>query len=328
MKKFFNIAIFALLTVLLQTGCGPSYPKDIVDEALIQMCREEYDTDIKVRIIDSTVGIYLPVRGLLDATLNISEEAAETINDVMLSASRVTLSTDAPLDFYILIAQDPLLPEIEVVLIRYVGDLKMLHYSGISRGEFGKRMIIDMKLTPQAQKEKVLRDIFTRLNIDDPEDLIREYLKIGEVVSIGDIGYWNNTFFMKDIGMGEFLGMQIADRVKAKFAREMVFEKPLKLNSINGEYLEEGGKAFFRVSFDIIPSENPAGLVSGEDFDKVYSAALDEAAAVTHGYKFNDFWNVEIVNISDDQVLFAAKDELEEYRQKRMELDDFRRWYK
>lgn len=328
MKRSFGIAIFAVLAVLLQSGCGPSYPKEIVDEALIRMCREEYKTDVKVKIVGNTVGIYLPISGLLEATLNISEKAADKINDVMLSASRVALSTNAPLDFYILIAQDPLLPEIEVVLIRYVGDLKMLHYSGISRGEFGKRMIIDMKLTPQAQKEKVLRDIFSRLNIDEPDDLIREYLKIGDVVSIGDIGYWNNTFFMKDIGMGEFLGLQIADRIKAKFAKEIVFEGSLKLNSINGEYLEEGGKAFFRVSFDIVPSENPAGLVSGGDFDKIYAAALDEAAAVTHGYKFNDFWNIEILNISDDQVLFAAKDELEEYRTKKMELDDFRRWYR
>ena len=153
----------AALIVLLQAGCGPTYPKAVLDKAIVQLCREEYNVEVKVEITGNTVGVYIPIENLFDPTLNISKEAAKKINDVILSVSRVALSTDAEVNFYIVIAQDPILPEIEVVLIRYVRDLKMLHFDQISRGEFVKRMVIGIKLTPQAQKEKVLRSVFSRL---------------------------------------------------------------------------------------------------------------------------------------------------------------------
>lgn len=317
-----------ILYALSQSACGPTYPKEIVDKAIVQLCREEYNIDVKVKIVGNAVGVYIPIQGLFDATLNISKEAAEKINDVLLSVSRVTLSTDAPLDFYIVVAQDSILPEIEVVLIRYIKDIKLLHYEQISRGEFTKRMIIDIKLTPQAQKEKVLRDIFTRLNMGKEADmLIAEYLKTGEVTSIGDIGYWQNTFYIKEIGMGEFLGLQIADRVKAKFIAPPLREK-FKLNLIKGEYLKEGGKDFFRFSFDIASLDKSVPFVSQEDIDIIYKEMLDSASNVLYGYKFNEFWNIEIVNTATKQVLFATYDELEEFRKKKIGLEELRRWYR
>lgn len=322
------LTAFTILYALSQTGCAPTYPKEIVDKAVIQLCREEYDIEVKVKIMGNTLGVYLPIEGLFNATLNISREAAERINDVLLSVSRVTLSTDAPLDFYIVIAQEPLLPEIEVVLIRYVRDIKMLHYGRISRGEFGKRMIIDIKLTPQAQKEKVLRDIFSRLNAEDADNLIEEYLKNSEVTGIGDIGYWNDTFFMKEIHMGEFLSLQIADRLKAEFVTTSSLRESLNLNLIRGEFLEEGGKSFFRFSFDIVPANTLAPFMGEEDLSAIYDMILNIAVNVLHGYKFEDFWNIEIVNSNNNQVLFATFDELEEFRKKTIKKEEFRRWYR
>jgi len=323
-----NLMIFVALFALSQTGCGPTYPKEILDEAIIQLCREEYNVDVKVKITGATVGVYIPIQGLFDKTLSISQEAADKINDVMVSTSRVTLSSDAPMNFYIVVAQDPMLPEIEVVLIRYIRDIKMLHYSQISRGEFSKRMIIDIKLTPQAQKEKVLRDIFGRLNIEEAEDLIEEYLKTSEAASIGDIGYWNDTFYTKDIYMGEFLALQTADRIKTRLTAEPLFREAVKLNLIKGELLEEGGKFFFRFSFNISSIDEKALFIDNETLDNVYGAMLEEAALVLHGYKFRDFWNIEIVDAVNNQVLFASSDELEAYRRNKMKLEEFRRWYR
>ncbi|MBL7068898.1 MAG: hypothetical protein ISS34_03495 [Candidatus Omnitrophica bacterium] len=322
------LALFVALFALSQTGCGPTYPKEILDKAIIQLCREEYNVEVKVKIIGSTIGVYIPLEGLFDATLNISRKAADKINDVMLSTSRVALSSDAPMNFYIVVAQDPLLPEIEVVLVRYIRDIKMLHYTQISRGEFSKRMMIDIKLTPQAQKEKVLRDIFGRLNIEEADDLIEEYLKTSEVTSIGDIGYWNDTFYMKDIYMGEFLALQTADRIKRKLATTPSLREDFKLNLIKGEFLEEGGKFFFRFSFNVSPLDQEALFINNEALDNVYDAILEEAALVLHGYKFNDFWNIEIVDVVSNQVLFATSDELEAHRKKKMKLEEFRRWYR
>ncbi len=310
------LAGLLLIFALSQAGCGPTYPKEIVDEAIMQLCREEYSLDVKVEIVGRTIGVYIPIEGLFSTTLNPSEEAQDKINDVLLSVTRVALSTDAPLDFYIVITQDALLPEIEVVLIRYIKDVKLFYYGQISRGDFFKRMIVDIKLTPQAQKEKVLRKVFERLNIMEADELISEYLSTSEVTTIGDIGYWNNTFFIKDIDMGEFLGLQIAERVKLEFVTSASLEEDFRLNLIEGKFLEEGGKRFFRFTFD----------VEGGESDEIFGTILDEAAGVLHGYKFEDFWNIEIIDARNNEVLFAAPDELEEFRKKKMKLEEFRRW--
>jgi len=317
-----------ILCVLLQAGCAPTYPKEIVDEAIVQLCREEYSVDVKVKVLGKTIGVYIPLEGLFDQTLNISQEAADKINNVILSVSRVTLSTDAPIDFYIVIAQDPMLPEIEVVVVRYVADIKMLHYSQISRGEFAKRMIIEVKLTPQAQRERVLRDIFGRLNIEQTDELVAEYLATSEVASIGDMGYWNDNFYIKEIEKEEFLALQMAERSKARLVTDPSFIEKVKLEAINGEFLKEGGKAFFRITFSVSASEATGLFIEDDKIDKVFEVALGEAADVLHGYKFKDFWNIEIVDSNTGQLLFATGEELEEFRKKKIQLEELRRWYR
>lgn len=320
--------ILSILCVLSQPGCGPTYPKEFVDEAVMQLCREEYKTEVKVEIAGNSIGVYIPIEDLFAATLSISEKAAKKINDVILSVSRVTLSTDAAINFYIVIAQDPKFPEIEVVLIRYVKDLKMLHYSQISRGEFSKRMLVDIKLTPQIQKEKVLREVFGRLKIEGADELVEEYLRETEVTTIGDIGYWNNTFYIKDINLSEFLALQIADRTKAQFLSVPDLRENLRLNSIKGEFLHEGGKTFFNFSFDITPIDTLDLYVSEDARDNMFSIMVKAAADTLHGYKFKDYWNIEVKSINDNQVLFATQEELEGFRKNKVRLEDLRRWYK
>jgi hypothetical protein len=298
----------------------------MVDKAIIQLCREEYNVEVNVEIIGDTVGVYLPIEGLFDMTLNISKEAANNINDVILSVSRVTLSSDADLAFYIVIAQDPLLPEIEVVLIRYLRDLRMLHYEQISRGEFAKRMIVSIKVTPQAQKAQVLKDVLGRLEIDDAEAIIAEYLDASTVTSIEEIGYWNDIFYMKDIDMGEFLALQIAERAKGRFLTSPELMRAAKIKAIDGEYLNESGKQFFRFSYELIPA-GPERLFADEGAsDGMAGLMLDEAAKVAHGYRFNDFWNVEIRDSASGETLFATAEELEEYRKKKLKKEELRRW--
>ncbi len=333
LKRKLTSSIFtvvAVFCVLSQTGCGPTYPSELLDDAIIQLCREEYKVEVNVKIIGNTIGVYIPIENLFDPTLNISKEAAKNINDVILSVSRVTLSTDAEINFYIVIAQDPILPEIEVVLIRYVNDLKMLHFDQISRGEFIKRLVIGIKLTPQAQKEKVLRNVFSRLNIKDADKLIAEYLETSRVTSIGDIGYWQNTFYTKDIQMGEFLALQVSDRVKSGFIAVPELKEGFKLNLIKGEFLKEGGKDFFRFSFNVTPAKDRV-LSSGEYCDAdsmVCDIVLKEVADVMHGYKFSDFWNIEIINTKDNKIVFAVEEELESFRKKKIKKEELRQWYR
>jgi hypothetical protein len=204
----------------------------------------------------------------------------------------------------------------------------MLHYDQISRGEFIKRMIVAVKLTPQAQKEKVLRNIFSRLNIAEEDQLINEYLETSEVTSIGDIGYWQDTFYIKDINMGEFLAMQIADRTKVAFGAVEELKENFKLTTSSGEFLSESGKEFFRFSFQVEPLEELGITGLSEAEDNMYDIVLKEASDVFNGYKFYDFWNIEIMNLSDKMVMFATADELKDFKKKKIKREGLRQWYR
>ena len=174
--------LFLLVTGywLLVTGlsaCGPTYPKERIKESITDLCKREYKIDVKVTTVGKTIGIYLPLPNLIDFTFAITKDASEKINDVLLSVTRVAISTDAQHDFYCVIAHDVRMPEIQIVIIKSVDDVKRFLLQDISRGEYGKRMIIDMRVNPQSEKEKAIRDVLGKMKLDEKgtEDVMDDF---------------------------------------------------------------------------------------------------------------------------------------------------------
>ena len=320
-----TLAVLVGLTVLLQTGCGgPTYPKAILDEAVVQLCREEYGIEVKAELAgDTTIAVYLPIENLLDPSLSISEEARDKINDVTLSVSRVTLSSDAPIKFHIVIAQDPSFPEIEGVIIRYLKDIKQLYYGQISRGEFAKRALGEMKITPQAQKEKVLKNIFEQLNIGESEELMEEFLD-KDVSAIGDIGYWNDKFFIKEITLEEFLAVQVAERTKRELMIDPELKDKFKVNALKGLFVTRPTKKGFEFDLDISGPGEELAFASEEETGILFKLLLDEAAHVLRGYKFEDYEFISITDKASRERIVLTKTELEEFRKKRITIGDLR----
>jgi len=58
----FNLFI---LSNLILSGCTsstqPTYPKESIDQAIQDICKKEYKTDVKVKLVGSTLWIYLPI---------------------------------------------------------------------------------------------------------------------------------------------------------------------------------------------------------------------------------------------------------------------------
>jgi len=196
----------------------PTYPKERFKESVIKLCKKEYKIDVKVETIGKTIAIYLPLQDLLDFNFAISKKASEQINDVILSVSRAALSTDANYDFYCIIAHDIKIPEIQIVIIKSVIDVKRFMLNDISRGEYSKRMLVDIRLNPQAQKERAVKEIFEKMTLDKKwqEDVMDDFFR-SEPTGLGDIGYWNEKFYVKDISFSEFLAEEIANRIKMEF---------------------------------------------------------------------------------------------------------------
>ena len=311
------------MTMLLTTGCGEvTYPKETLKETIIKLCAEEYKMDVDVNITGKTLAIYLPLADLFSLTLSLSEGAEEKIQDVLLSASRVALSTDAEIEFYCIIAQDIRIPEIQLVVIKYVDDVKRAFYHDISRGEYFKRTIIDMNENPQARKEKAIMDVFAKMEVE--EDLQKKILEDffrSPPASLEGIGYWDGKFYIKDITLEEFLAQQIANRIKMKFAEEDALKK-YALRMITGRFTTEGKVKIFLITF------NAESLLFVLDRDikkpmekEIFSNTLEIAGDVLYGYKFKDFELVDIIEKNTNARVLVSKDDMYMLKRGKLTID-------
>ena len=165
--RFYILAVFGLWSLVFGlNGCGPTYPKESIKDSVVNICKKEYNADVKVEVSGKTMAIYLPLTDLMDYSFNLTKSASEKINNVIFTAARIALSTDAKIDFYCVIAHDVKMPELQIIIIKNVDDVKRLFATDISRGEYMKRMLIDLRWSPQAKKEQVVKEIFNKMNLD------------------------------------------------------------------------------------------------------------------------------------------------------------------
>lgn len=314
------IAVLFLMAGL--NGCCPTYPKEKFTDSIIRICKNEYKADVKAETVGKTIAIYLPLENLLDFTFAITKSASEKINDVILSVSRVALSSDAKFDFYCVIAHDVRIPEIQIVIIKSVDDVKRFLLNDISRDEYSKRMLIDIRLSPQAQKERSIKEVFEKMTLDKKwQDQVMNDFFRSEPTVLGDIGYWGGRFYIKDISKQEFLSEQIASRVRMDFREDKKLFENFLVKSVKGTYVAKEGKKYFRIeglidprSFRTIDREAVA--------ESLFASTVNIAAKVLRGYRFEDYEFLEVINQADSKVLRVTKDDLEAYRKKNINFED------
>lgn len=129
------------LALLACAGCSATYPTGTVIETVRDMCEREYGVAVDVTTDDKTVIASIPVEKLLQSDLSLSDRALDKIEDVMLTVSRVTLSSEFPYDFFVVDARDAE-TGVRVRFIRYVKDIRRLLTDDISRSDYFQRMLI------------------------------------------------------------------------------------------------------------------------------------------------------------------------------------------
>jgi hypothetical protein len=314
------LALFASVSL---SGCGETYPKEKVNESVVKICKDEYNIDVKVESVGKTMAIYLPLEDLMDFTFSINKDASEKINDVILSVARVVLSTDADYNYYCVIAHDVRIPEIQIVIIKSVEDVKRLLLNDISRGEYSKRVLIDLRLNPQSQKERSVRDVFSKMSLDEKwqEQMMNDFFR-AEPTGLGDIGYWGGKFYIKDVTKPEFLAEQMASRIKMDFKEEKALADAFTLKAAKGSYVAspEGNK-YFKLEVLAEPKWFKDTTMS-EASDKLFRAVLEIAGVVAHSYGFDDFGYVEIVDQAGVKTIRVPKDDLEKLRTRKVKYED------
>jgi len=152
---------FMLGLALLGSGCKSTYSSGSVNQAISDICQKEYGVQVGVHAEDNTVDVYLPATNVLKSDMTFSDHVLDKIEHVMLTATRVTLSSEMKYDFFVLTTRD-LRTGVEVSFVRYIKDIRRLITDDISRTDFFQRMLIDVKrvdpATPYSFKAYRLQD--------------------------------------------------------------------------------------------------------------------------------------------------------------------------
>lgn len=312
-----------ILVFVMLSGCAPTYPKERVKESIIQLCKKEYGLDVKVVTKGKTIAIYLPMHDLIDFNFSVTPSAWDKLNNVILSATRVALSTDAKYDFYCIITNDIRIPEIQIIIIKYIDDAKRVWLGDISRGEFGKRIVFDRRLSPQSQKERSIKDVLSKMAVDkkQQDEIMNDFFR-SEPTALSDIGYWNGHFYVKDITMPEFLAEQIAIRTTFAFKDDKYLSENLTLKSSKGALITRKGQRVIKL--DVLAEKRVFGLEEDKEVSrKIFSAVFGVAAQVLRSYDFKDFDLVEATDQANNMTIRMTKEELEAFRKNKVKIEEF-----
>lgn len=279
-----RIAFYCMLFLSLWgTGCGPTYPKITLSESLIRLCKEEYNVDVSVQIAGKTLGVYVPLEKLFDSTLRLSPDVGSQLDGVILATSRVVLSTDDPPDFYVVVAQDKRIPGVELRLVRYVQDIRRLNYGDLSRNEYTKRMIFEFGL------------------------------------GLGIFSGEEQAFHLEEIKLEQFLAVQMAQRMKAKFDEEKELQGGLEIKSVRGEFIPSR----FVITLEAQEfATTPWEIEETTDEKRVLASALEVVLEVLKGYRFDAFDGVELKTPFLNHTFVLSREILELYRHGKVDLSE------
>ena len=318
-KRNILIILSAALAILTAACSNVTYPKEKLNECIKDLCKNEYNINVEVSSVGKTVGIYLPIPVLFDATLNMTEEAQEKIQNVLLSSRRIALSTDAETEFYCIIAQDVRFPEVQLIIIKYFDDVKRASLSYISRGEYFKRTIIDMNTNPQAKKEQAIKDVFKKVKVEDgwQEKVLDDFFR-SPPATLEDIGYWQGKFYLKDITFEEFMAQQMVRRIRLRFREEKDLKKYI-IKSIKGVFEDQEELAFFSIGMKIenlLFTFDKIGRKPMEE--EIFKGAFQEVADTIYAYKYEDFDFIKITEENFKTELVVSKEDIYLFKKKKL----------
>ena len=151
-----NLFLIGLFVSFVCSGCAPTYPKDKLAQTLINVCKKEYDVEIQAKLVGKTIVVFIPLDELFDLKLDILPEAVEKIEDVILTTSRALFSTDAEVDFYMIIAADVKTTAAEVFLVRYMDDVYKFMHGWINREDYSGRILWQINFDQKLLKNSFL----------------------------------------------------------------------------------------------------------------------------------------------------------------------------
>lgn len=289
--RFFSLSLllassFYLLAVL--AGCGPkyTYPADSVSKSIEKICHDQNKLDVQAKVEGKTIGAVYYVDDILDEKGQIPKDVHEKMGKIMQAVSRVSLSTDLPVDFCVVNIRDRKSGN-ELVITRSVDDTRRAQSEAIG------------------VTESINRTLFGQGKYPLPSDTERK-VGVDDLLSTDSL-----KFDLKEVKLETFLADQIAQRVRFGFAKESEpqDETSQALVLVDGNFVRTSSMKSFRFSVLSLKTSEP-----GELMKQVFKTVSD----VISGYKFKDYDKVEILDYVNRQKLDVPKQALEDFAAKKI----------
>ena len=148
---------------------------------IVQVSRDKYHLAVSTRVIGATMYASAQIPGFVGRLVaggNFARQDSDTIGDVLVTTTQISLSADPPIRFYVLRLVDPEASGAELRYVTYLEDIRRLYGNALSEMEFFDRRIQELKANP------------TEAVMTDP-------------------------WMEREVAFGEFLAVQLALRVKA-----------------------------------------------------------------------------------------------------------------
>lgn len=179
--------------LIVSSSCGrATYPKEKVAAGIKEICEKEYNVqNVEVKFNGETIGVFLPLKKLFTSDIKKallsgnaanfqslfepSPEAMEQVEDVFFAISRVLLSSDEEIEFYVLEATDVESTGLQLVLSGYVPDVRRVRLWDISRSEYRKRVLHELKHNRAVIWHKTIRQMFQKAPTSNAKELTELY---------------------------------------------------------------------------------------------------------------------------------------------------------
>ncbi|MBI2915675.1 MAG: hypothetical protein HYY07_02310, partial [Elusimicrobia bacterium] len=107
-----------------------------------KLFRKELNTDVETELAGKTLYVSFTVENLVSKNFELPKEVLQKLEDAMLSITRISLSTDAEIEFTVIEARDPKWG-VQTNIIRKMRDLKGLLYWKVSKSDFDERLVLE-----------------------------------------------------------------------------------------------------------------------------------------------------------------------------------------
>ncbi len=301
-KAFFSVLLFSLFF----SACQPTFHEDKLEEGIKGILKKEYNiSNVKVKVVGKTIAVFVPFDKLFSANLsafsmskNVSPEsmfkfdknAMDTIESVLFATSRVILSTDRKLDFYVLKAIEESTTGFELSMTGYIMDMKLVRFWNISISEYRKRLLYDIGINKPIVCEKTLERFFDSIS----------FLNSGALL---------DRYFVKDATLEDISPFFYAQLAEAKYKSNLKYTiEELKIKPFEEE---NSIVVYAKIREDYITGPDYSDYIFYPGVENEYIFVLKEGA---FSYKIAQV--IPFYYISEDKVLHRLEfpEDMEVYR--------------